>query len=490
MLNKCQFQCLQGDINICIDKISYNSESISANCLFVCIKGAVYDGHDYAINAIDRGAAAIVCSDNIELPKGITVIKVADTRVALAIMSSNYFGNPAGKLITIGVTGTKGKTTTTYMIKEILKASGHKVGLIGTIVIDTGNNIIESSNTTPESYEVQKYMSEMVEADCGVVVIEVSSQALMLKRVYGIEFTYGIFTNLAEDHIGDGEHKSFDEYAYWKSQLFRQCKIGIVNKDDKYLGKVIKNHTCDIIYYGFCSKSDLYCRNFIPTNKNGKLGIAFQLNGVYNKELVVNIPGRFTAYNAMAAISVCKLLEVSDEVIENVLKNIKVPGRLDMIPTPIGGTIMIDYAHNGTALKCLLEAVREYKPEKITCVFGCGGQRDKRRRYTMGEIASRLADSCIITSDNPRNEEPLSIISDIIIGVKKGNGNYTIIPDRGEAIKYAVENCKSNCITIIAGKGHETYQIIGNVRRHFDDKEEVIRWIEKVRHEQDYDRRN
>ncbi|WNX90737.1 UDP-N-acetylmuramoyl-L-alanyl-D-glutamate--2,6-diaminopimelate ligase [Emergencia timonensis] len=441
LLNDFDYQCLQGDEDLKVNKIILDSEKACEASVFVCIKGTLTDGHLYAGRAAERGAAAVVCSEEIDVPAQVTVIKVEDTKKALALMAASLYGWPAEEMKIIGVTGTKGKTTTTYMIKGMLEEAGIKTGLIGTIHIDTGARIIESKHTTPESLEIQGYLREMKDAGCQAAVIEVSSQALMLQRVEAIDFDLGVFTNLEEDHIGPKEHKNFAEYAYWKSTLFKKCKIGIINRDDPCKDLVLKGHTCDIETYGFEDGSDLRGGNFFHVRLPGKLGVEFRVKGSYNIDLVACIPGKFTCYNAMAAIAVCKHFAVSEETIKRALKKISVPGRQEMFSAGNDKVIMVDYAHNGTALRCLLTALRDYRPKKLTCVFGCGGERDPQRRLKMGEAAAKLADFSIITSDNPRNEPPMSIIGDIVREIEKDEGSYMVIPDRREAITYAVSHC-------------------------------------------------
>lgn len=490
MLKDIAYQCLQGETDREVCEIILDSEKACKASVFVCIKGALTDGHRYACQAVQAGAAAVICSEEIDVPASAAVIKVEDTRMALARMAEAFYGKPAEEMKLIGVTGTKGKTTTTYMIKAMLEEQGIKTGLIGTIHIDTGEQIIASHHTTPESLEVQKYLREMADGGCQAAVIEVSSQALMLKRVEGITFDYGVFTNLEEDHIGPREHKDFAEYAYWKSTLFKKCRIGVINHDDPCKDLILKGHTCDVETYGFSDGSDLQAADFAHVRLPGKLGVEFAVKGRYNIDLVACIPGRFTCYNAMAAMMVCRHFDLKEENLKKALKNISVPGRQEMFSAGNDKVIMVDYAHNGTALRSLLTALSDYQPKKLTCVFGCGGERDPKRRSKMGEAAARLADFSIVTSDNPRNEAPMSIIGDIILEMDQDGGAYKVIPDRRQAIRYAVSHCEVGEIVVIAGKGHETYQIIGDEILHFDDREEVLSAIEKVKDERDYHSRN
>ena len=425
-----------------------------------------------------KGAKTLIVEEAVEAPEDVTVIQVEDTRYAMAFISAAWFGHPAEKLKTIGITGTKGKTTTTYMVKSILENAGYKVGLIGTIEAVIGEKHIPAANTTPESYMVQKYFHDMVEAGCDAVVMEVSSQALMLHRTSGFEFDYGIFTNLAEDHIGENEHKDMDDYIHCKSLLFQQCKQGIVNGDDDYVERIIKDHTCAIETYGMKDTNDVYAENITRIQEPGYLGVAYDLKGKQEYNVHVDIPGDFTVYNSLAAISLCRHMGIVKEDVLSALNTIQVKGRLEIIKTPGDYTLMIDYAHNAMSLESLLTTIRKYNPKKIYCLFGCGGNRAKARRYEMGEVSSKLADLTVVTSDNPRNEEPMDIINDILIGVHKADGEYVTIPDRKEAIKYCMEHAGAGDIIILAGKGHEDYQEIKGVKHHMDERDLIQEIIE------------
>ncbi|HPF29864.1 MAG TPA: UDP-N-acetylmuramoyl-L-alanyl-D-glutamate--2,6-diaminopimelate ligase, partial [Lachnospiraceae bacterium] len=377
---------------------------------------------------------------------------------------------PAAKLKTIGITGTKGKTTTTYMVKSILENAGYHVGLVGTIEIMTGKRTIPAKNTTPESYLVQEYFAEMVEAGCEVVVMEVSSQGLMMHRTAGFTFDYGIFTNIEPDHIGPNEHKDFADYLSCKGRLFRQCRVGIVNGDDTHVKCVVDGHTCELETFGFDSDNDLVASNPQLINGGSYLGVSFKVSGLQNLEVEADFPGRFSVYNALTAIAICRHFQVSQEGIRSALKSARVKGRIEMVPVSDDYTLMIDYAHNAMALESLLTTLLEYHPKRLVCLFGCGGNRSKIRRYEMGEVSGKLADLTIITSDNPRTEEPLDIIRDIVSGIQKTNGNFVQIPDRKEAIAYAIENGKKGDIIVLAGKGHEDYQEINGVKYPMDER--------------------
>ena len=471
LLERLEYSLVQGTVETTISTLVYDSRKIEKNSVFVCISGAAFDGHEFAAQAAEQGAAALVVEKEAAVPEGITVIRVQNTRLALAEMSAAYFGYPAEELTTIGITGTKGKTTTTYMIQAVLKHAKQRTGLIGTIETIIGDERIPSVNTTPESYVIQESFRKMADAGIQNVVMEVSSQGLMLHRCSGFTFDYGIFTNLAEDHIGENEHKDMDDYIHCKSLLFQQCKQGIVNGDDDYVERIIKDHTCQIETYGMSSSNDVYAEHIRRIQEPGYLGVSYDLKGKQEYNVHVDIPGDFTVYNSLAAISLCRHMAIRQEDVLSALNTIQVKGRLEIIKTPGEYTLMIDYAHNAMSLESLLTTIRKYEPNKIYCLFGCGGNRARARRYEMGEVSSNLADLTVVTSDNPRNEEPMDIINDILVGVQKGPGEYVTIPDRKEAIRYCMEHAQKGDIVILAGKGHEDYQEIKGVKYHMDERE-------------------
>ena len=329
----------------------------------------------------------------MEVPGDVTVIRVEDTRYALALMSAAYFGYPANKLKIIGITGTKGKTTTTYMIRSILEEVGRKVGLIGTIEAIIGEKHIPAANTTPESYTIQKYFAEMVEAGCDTVVMEVSSQGLMLNRTAGIPFEIGIFTNLGKDHIGPNEHADFEDYKRCKGLLFKQCELGIANGDDPWFEDVFKEATCKVETFGFEEKNDLRAVDTRLVSRPGYLGVAYHVAGLMDFDVEIDVPGTFSVYNSLTAIAVCRHFGVPEEVIKSALKVAKVKGRIEMVKVSDEFTLMIDYAHNAMSLESLLTTLKEYHPSRLVCLFGCGGNRSKDRRYEMGEVSGRLARS-------------------------------------------------------------------------------------------------
>ena len=471
LLQNLEYICVQGSLDTEVRSVVFDSRKADKDSLFICIKGAVSDGHKYAEDVAAKGASVLVVQDHVAVPEHVTVIKVPDSRYAMACISAAWFGHPDEKLKFIGITGTKGKTTTTYLVKSILENAGHKVGLIGTIEAIIGDKVIPAANTTPESYVVQQYFAEMVEAGCDSVVMEVSSQGLMLHRTAGFLFDLGIFTNIEPDHIGPNEHKDFEDYMHCKGMLFKQCRVGIVNADDEHLEKVLEGHTCSLETFGFSEKADLRAKDLHLVTGKGTLGIAYQAEGLMNFPVEIDLPGKFSVYNSLTAIAICRHFGVSVENIQKALKAAKVKGRIEMVKVSDDFTLMIDYAHNAMSLESLLTTLREYEPARLVCLFGCGGNRSKLRRYEMGEVSGRLADLTIITSDNPRDEEPQAIIDDIKIGISKTAGHYVEIADRKEAIAYAIRHGQPGDIIVLAGKGHEDYQEIKGKKYPMDERD-------------------
>ena len=455
-----------------ITEVVNDNRKISEGSLFICIKGANFDGHSCSMEAAEKKAAAIVVEADVELPTDseIAVIRVENTRYAMAFISAAYFDHPASKLKTIGITGTKGKTTTTYLIRSMLENAGHKVGLIGTIEVIIGDKHIHSENTTPESFTLQQYMAEMVEAGCDSVVMEVSSQGLMLHRSQGFTFDLGIFTNIEPDHIGPNEHKDFEDYMYCKGLLFKQCKVGICNGDDIHTDDILEGHTCEVETYGFNEGVDLRAINLAYIRKPGELGVFFDTAGLIDMHCEIRTPGKFSVYNALCAVAVARHFGCTAKEIAPALKEAKVKGRIEMVKVSDDFTLMIDYAHNAMALKSLLTTLRDYHPNRLISVFGCGGNRSKLRRFEMGEVSGKYSDFTIITSDNPRYEEPEDIMNDIETGMKKTDGKYIKITDRKEAIRYAIDHGEQGDIIVLAGKGHEDYQEIKGVKYPMDER--------------------
>ena len=470
---------LRGELTTNVTSIEYDSRKVKAGSMFVAIKGFKTDGHEYVANAVASGATVIAVQEGMydveSIPENIAVVITEDTRNLLALAACNFYNHPSREFKLVGVTGTKGKTTTTYMIKSILEKSGKKVGLVGTIANFIGDREIPAERTTPESVDLQRLFREMADEKVDVVVMEVSSHSLELKRVAGLTFDFAIFTNLTQDHLDF--HETFDNYLAAKAKLFQIAKEGFVNCDDMYAAKLMKLATCPITTYGIDNNPFVSARDLIVTNSYSEFKLPF--NKILQK-IKVSIPGRFTVYNALAAICVCIKLGCSVESIIMALENIKVPGRSEIYPNMRGFTIVIDYAHTPDSLENIIKAGKAYTKGNIICVFGCGGDRDRAKRPMMGEISGKLAAYTVITTDNPRTEEPEAIIKEIENGIKKTKGKYKVIVDREKAIEHALRKAVKNDLVIIAGKGHETYQEINGEKHHFDDREAIEEALKKL----------
>lgn len=480
---------VKGNLDLDINGIEKNSKDVKEGFLFVAIKGFAVDGHKFIEDAIKKGAIAIVIEEGCDLkafkvPEGITVVMTKDTREALAIIASNFYGNPSSKFKLIGVTGTKGKTTTTFMIKEILEKAGKKVGLIGTIATYiNGKRIKDSDRTTPESLELQQIFKQMVDAGVETVVMEVSSQSLKLHRVTGCEFDIVLFTNFSEDHISPNEHPNMEDYFNSKLKLFKMCNTGIVNADDLHGAKIPRLFPeSNITTYGIDNYANVLAKDITITNSYVDFRVKI---GERNERVKACIPGRFSVYNSLAAIAVALQFGCDADMIKEGLVEVRVPGRSEMIDNKLEIPIMIDYAHSPESLESILNAVKSYTRGRVICVFGCGGNRDKNKRPLMGEIAGRISDYTIITSDNPRDEEPSEIIKEIEEGIKKTKANYKVIEDRKEAIKAAIEMANKLDIVVIAGKGHEMYQEVKGKKNEFNEKKIVIGITDELKKKQE-----
>ena len=472
----------RGSLDVEIKNIACNSNNVEEGDLFVAIKGFEYDGHEFINEAIKKGATAILIEEGCDLKsfkvKSDTVVIMAkDTRKALAIVSCNFYKNPSKKFKLIGITGTKGKTTTSYMIKEILERAGKKVGLIGTLeTCINGKKIKTNDRTTPESLELQKIFSKMVEEKVEIVVMEVSSQSLKLQRVTGCDFDIAVFTNFSEDHISKIEHPTMEDYLQSKLKLFQMCKVGIVNSDDVQGAKIPRLFPkSDITTFGIDNFANVMARDVTVTNTYADFKVKLTDR---NERVKTGIPGRFSVYNSLAAICVAKKFGVSPEIIKEALLEVRVPGRSEMVDNKLEIPIMIDYAHTPESLESILKTAKIYTRGKVICVFGCGGNRDKAKRPIMGEIAGRASDYTIITTDNARDEEPQDIASQIEKGIKKTKGKYLVVLDRKEAIREAIKMANKIDVVIIAGKGHEMYQEINGKKIPFDERE-IVREITK-----------
>lgn len=476
---------VKGDLDQEIKEVESNSKKVKEGYLFIAIKGFDVDGHQYIGSAIENGATAVMVQEGCDLkalaiPEGITIVMAKDTREALAIVASNFYGNPSRKFKLIGVTGTKGKTTTTFMIKEILEKAGKRVGLIGTIATyRNGKKVKDSDRTTPESLELQREFYQMAKEGVEAVVMEVSSQSLKLHRVDGCEFDIVLFTNFSEDHISPKEHPDMQDYFQSKLKLFKMCKIGITNADDLYGAKIpglFPNN--NIVTYGIDNFANVLAKDITITNSYVDFKVKITDR---NERVKTGIPGRFSVYNSLAAICVAQKFGISPEVIKEALLEVRVPGRSELVNNKKEIPIMIDYAHSPESLQNILQAVKSYTRGNVISVFGCGGDRDSGKRTIMGEISGRIADFTFITSDNPRTEEPEKIVKQIEEGMKKTKGKYKVVVDRTEAITEAIKMATKRDIIVLAGKGHEPYQEINGVKHPYDERIIVNDIIDKLK---------
>lgn len=481
IIDNMEIDYIKGDIYKSIHDIKYDSRQIDKGDLFICVQGFKTDGHRYIDDVIQKGAKAVVIDKELEeYSDNITYIKVNDSRVAMPLLAKNFFGDPLQDIDLIGVTGTNGKTTTTYLIKEILNKGGYKTGLIGTIEVFDGEKNITSSRTTPEAPDIYRFLAEMRENDVKYAVMEVSSHALALNRVDTMEFKTAVFTNLSQDHLD--YHNTMEEYASQKAKLFKKIKKGgtaIINVDDDYCNLFIKQTENDVITYSINKNSDLKAEDIELSLK----GVSFKID---NLRFDLNLTGKFNIYNCLSAIGVAKSLDINNSIIKNSLESVSgIPGRFETVDLNQPYTVIVDYAHTPDSMINILEAVKHFDHNDIIIVFGCGGERDKGKRPIMGDIAVRKGDSVVVTTDNPRAEDPETIISEIVKGIKdsKSDTPYIIVPDREEAIYEAVGQAQKGDLLIIFGKGHETYQEFADETIDFDDKEVAKRAIKEKKSE-------
>lgn len=467
-----------GDLNIDVDDMNYDSRRVTPNSVFFCIDGFKVDGHDFAVDAVRGGAKVLVLEKDVEVSEGVTKVFVEDSRLAMALMSANFFGRPAEEMKMIGITGTNGKTSITYLLKSILEKSGFKVGLVGTITNMIGNRIIESERTTPESLDLQCLLRQMADEGVDIVVMEVSSHSLSLKRVGGCKFDIGVFTNLSQEHLDF--HGTLENYRAAKEKLFENSEISVINIDDEN-GKIIaKNIDGEIIPYGISNGNcKVYARDIDITPR----GASFNLHlPDKNLRISLNIPGIFSVYNSLAAGAVAHVLNIDGYAIKSGLESVYgISGRFELLDTDTDYSVIIDYAHTPDGLENILETARSITAKRLITLFGCGGDRDREKRPIMGKVAGKYSDLCIITSDNPRTEDPMAIIEDIIPGVVESRCPYVVIENRRKAIEYALSEAKEGDLIILAGKGHENYQILGDKTIHFDEREVVAELLEKGR---------
>lgn len=461
--------------NIDIEKLSYNTNDIEEGTLFFCIIGLKVDGHSFIDDVVRKGAQAVVVSKQVEVPEGVTIIKVDDTREAMSVISSNFYGNAWEDINLVGITGTNGKTTSTFIMRSIFDAANKRSSLIGTICNIVGEKKYETERTTPESKDLQKLFKSIKDDKSEFCIMEVSSHSLDLKRVFGVDFKVGVFTNLTQDHLD--YHSDMEEYFEAKMKLFDNSEYKIINIDDEYGKKSVKMLKDNIITYGLTKDADIHASNIEMT----KDGSEFLLNYKDIKENIkINLPGKFNIYNTLSCIGAALVLGISLDSIKKGLENLKyVPGRSEKISSNKGFSIIIDYAHTPDGLQNILSSTREYTEGKLIALFGCGGDRDKTKRPLMGEVGGNNADFCILTSDNPRTENPEKIIKDIVPGIERTKCDYVIIENRKDAIEYAIKNAKKEDTIVIAGKGHETYQVLSDKTIHFDEKEIVKEFLKE-----------
>ncbi|WP_320956132.1 UDP-N-acetylmuramoyl-L-alanyl-D-glutamate--2,6-diaminopimelate ligase [Enterocloster asparagiformis] len=483
------YELLQGSLEVQVSDVSYDSRKAKEGDVFVCMTGTRVDSHLFIPQVEEAGVRVIVIERPLEellkaVSPQVTVLRVKDGRRALALLSAARFGYPARKMITVGVTGTKGKTTTTHMIKAILEAAGKKVGMIGTNGTVIGDRVTPNLNTTPESYQLHQAFADMVEAGCEYMIMEVSSQGIKMHRTDGLFFDYGLFTNISPDHIGPDEHADFGEYLYYKSRLMTMCKVGLVNRGDEHYEGIIKDASCRLYTYcvaeGDGASADFEARNIRYVAEENFVGTEFDVTGRLSMDVRLGIPGLFNVDNALAAMSLCSFMGLDKQRMSHALEHIRINGRMEIVHTSKRCTVLVDYAHNAVSMESLLGTLRNYHPKRLVCVFGCGGNRSKDRRYSMGEIGGRMADLCVLTADNSRYEKPEDIIADIRSSIEKTGGNFVEIPDRRQAIEYSIKNARPGDMIAIIGKGHEDYQEICGVRHHFLDREVIEETVKKL----------
>ena len=463
------------DLETDISHVSYDSRQTRPGDLFVAMHGFAVDGHDFIGKAMEAGAAAVLCE---KAPReDIPYVRVADSRRALAVVGANFYGHPADAMTMVAVTGTNGKTTTTYLLKAILEqALGARVGLIGTNQNMIGQEVLPTERTTPESFELQGLLAQMRSGGCTHVVMEASSHALFLDRVYGIHYAVGIFTNLTQDHLDF--HKTMEAYCDAKAILFRNCDTGVVNGDDPWTGRLMEHASCEVLTYSEKADSDLRAENI----SLGADHIAFTaVTAEKRVPIRVNIPGGFMVYNTLdvlgAALALGIPLEKSAEILASVPH---VKGRVEVVPTPGKDyTILIDYAHSPDGMENVLSSVKGFAKGRTVALFGCGGDRDKTKRPKMGRIAAEIADFVVVTTDNPRTEKPGDIIADILPGLADSATPYVVVEDRVEAIHWAMDHAEKDDVIVLCGKGHETYQEINHVKHHMDEREIVADYLNR-----------
>lgn len=456
-----------------ITAITCDSRRIEDGCLFVCIVGTAVDGHRFAAEAEANGAAAVVVQRDLGLR---TQLVTDNTRRAWAQICANWFGRPAERLHLVGVTGTNGKTTTTTLIKSMLEYDGHKVGLIGTIQNMVGDRVLPAERTTPDPYDLQSLLALMVMEGCEYCVMEVSSHALDQQRVECCFCDVGVFTNLTQDHLD--YHKTMENYLAAKKRLFSMCRVGIANLDDAASGEMMRDVPCETISFAVDNDHADYTARNVRRQADG---VTFELVAVGQIGRVrMRIPGQFSVYNGLAAATAClKLGMPFDRVVEALSAAAGVKGRAEVVPTGRDFTVIIDYAHTPDGMENICRTLKECSSGRLVTVFGCGGDRDKTKRPLMGAIAAKLSDYLVVTSDNPRTEDPAAIIADIVAGLADTDTPYTVVENRIEAIRWAIDHAEPGDTILLAGKGHETYQILADETIHLDEREVVAAALSK-----------
>lgn len=468
-------QLLQGEPDREITSLCCSSREVSPGSLFVCLSGARADGHDFIPQAVEQGAAALVVEHPVKAPAGVSVLLAEDSRRALALLSAAFYGYPARQLTTVAVTGTKGKTTVAHMIAQILEHAGHPTCLIGTVGISFAGQTQPTDNTTPESHLIHRALRQAVDAGCTHLVMEVSSQATKLSRVAGMEFDYGVFTNLSPDHIGPNEHPDFADYLHHKALVFQHCRVGILNGEDEHTPALLEGHTCQALLYGNALDSQWQHSEDHILRQGADLAVAYRLSGHQSADVLVNLPGDFSMLNSLAAIAVCDQMGVPMEDILTALTRLRIPGRLERVNVPGGVSLFIDYAHNGFSLETLLSTLRRYEPKRLFCVFGAGGNRDPHRRWEMGSAAGKWADYVVATTDNPRFEDPKAIILDCLKGVLEVGATGVAIEDRAKAIRFCLDHAEPGDVIVLAGKGHEGYVEIEGKKYPFTEHDAIAK---------------
>lgn len=498
LLRGTDHRLIAGSTSVGVTSVENDSRKVGAGSLFVAIMGGVRDGHSFIEKCIEDGASCIVVDKNREFPsddelkamvqdRNCAIVEMENTRVAIAILCAQFYGHPEDRLNLVGITGTKGKTTAAFMVRKILEVSGVGTGLIGTVCNMIGNERRETERTTPESLDIYRLLNEMASKRLDSCVMEVSSHGLKFSRVHGLRFDVGCFTNFFEDHIGPQDHPDMEDYFLSKMKLFDNSRIAVVNSDCNEADRVLEyaSKRCSVFTYGLTDKSDCYAKNIRRENIGGVTGSAFELvSPWYEGEVFVSLAGEFNVYNALCAICVAGILKIDFESVKKALADVFVPGRVQPIKNELGIDVVVDYAHNAASLQSVIEAIKKFAEGRIITVFGCGGNRSVVRRTEMGEVAGRYSDYTVITSDNPRDEDPLKIIDGILEGMHRTSGKYEVEPDRTTAIYKAVKMAQKGDFVLIAGKGHEDYQEFENKRRvHFSDVEVASEIIAKVTEE-------